>query len=103
MAYYYELGDKNSHFYEGNKKVEMVLEEVKKNGVVKEASVHKRVIQEILMFAQGIGLEAQNLAYSPITGPKGNIEFLVHFNANCENNKDIDIDDVVGMAHNQLL
>ena len=78
-------------------------EEVKKNGVVKEASVHKRVIQEILMFAQGIGLEAQNLAYSPITGPKGNIEFLVHFNANCENNKDIDIDDVVGMAHNQLL
>lgn len=32
MAYYYELGDKNSHFYEGNKKVEMVLEEVKKNG-----------------------------------------------------------------------
>ena len=80
-------------------------EEVKKNGVVKDASVHKRVIQEILMFAQGIGLEAQNLAYSPITGPKGNIEFLVHFNANCENNKDIDIDidDVVGMAHNQLL
>ena len=59
------------------------------------------------MFAQGIGLEAQNLAYSPITGPKGNIEFLVHFKASCEKNKDIDvdidIDDVVGMAHNQLL
>ncbi len=77
-------------------------EEVKKKGVVKDSLVHKRVIQEILIFAENIGLKTQNISYSPITGPKGNIEFLVHFNSSCEVNSEINIDGVVDMAHKNL-
>ena len=31
-----------------------------------------------MMFADGIGFSVEGLSYSPITGPKGNIEFLLY-------------------------
>ena len=52
--------------------------EVGKNGVVREESIHARVCREIMMFADGIGFSVEGLSYSPITGPKGNIEFLLY-------------------------
>ena len=51
--------------------------EVGKNGVVREASIHARVCTEIMSFADGLGFTVRGLSYSPITGPKGNIEFLL--------------------------
>ena len=52
--------------------------EIGKNGVVRDASVHERVIREILAFAHEIGFCISGLSFSPITGPKGNIEFLLY-------------------------
>ena len=50
---------------------------VGKHGVVSEASTHIEVIDRILGVAQGAGFCVSGLSYSPIRGPKGNIEFLV--------------------------
>ena len=52
--------------------------EIGKNGVVRDASVHERVIRDVLAFADGVGFEVSGLSFSPITGPKGNIEFLLY-------------------------
>ncbi|WP_025717118.1 TlyA family RNA methyltransferase [Paenibacillus sp. 1-18] len=54
-------------------------EKVGKSGVVRDPATHKEVLQTILMFAQELGLSLQDLAYSPITGGEGNIEFLAHW------------------------
>ena len=51
--------------------------QVGKNGVVREASIHRDVCIHILQFAQQIGYVVEDLSFSPITGPKGNIEFLL--------------------------
>ena len=52
---------------------------VGKKGVVRDAQVHLDVVKEILHFIDAdMGWMAQNLSFSPIKGPEGNIEFLVH-------------------------
>lgn len=54
-------------------------ERVGKKGVVRDAQVHRDVINEILHFIDNdMGWAAQALSFSPIKGPEGNIEFLVH-------------------------
>lgn len=50
---------------------------VGKNGVVRDASVHKQVIEKILAGCSEWGLKALDLTFSPIKGPKGNVEFLL--------------------------
>jgi 23S rRNA (cytidine1920-2'-O)/16S rRNA (cytidine1409-2'-O)-methyltransferase len=52
-------------------------EEVGKGGVVREAAVHERVCAEVVDWLQSAGWTVQGLTQSPITGPEGNIEFLV--------------------------
>jgi len=52
-------------------------EDVGKKGVVRDCNVHKKVIREITDFAVGLGFSAENLDFSPIKGPEGNIEFLL--------------------------
>ena len=52
---------------------------VGKKGVVRDAQVHLDVVKEILSFIdQDMQWTAQDLSFSPIKGPEGNIEFLVH-------------------------
>ncbi|WZL78066.1 TlyA family RNA methyltransferase [Eubacteriales bacterium mix99] len=58
---------------------EVERDEVGEKGVVREAGLHRRVVEEILEFAQDMGWKIQDLDFSPITGPKGNIEFLAYF------------------------
>ncbi len=53
-------------------------DKVGKNGVVREPEIHKEVIHKILDYADSIGFEVLHLEYSPIKGPEGNIEYLVH-------------------------
>jgi len=50
--------------------------DVGKGGVVKDAKVHRRVLTEVLTFAQEQGLNVKGLMPSPLRGPKGNVEFL---------------------------
>lgn len=50
--------------------------DVGRGGVVRDPSVHRRVLHEILHFALSIGLPPHGLIVSPLKGPAGNIEFL---------------------------
>ena len=53
-------------------------ENVGKNGVVRDPQVHREVIAKIVDYADSIGFNVLDLDYSPIKGPEGNIEYLLH-------------------------
>lgn len=53
-------------------------EKVGKKGVVREKSTHYEVIEKVMSYALSIGFEIKNLDFSPIKGPEGNIEYLLH-------------------------
>jgi 23S rRNA (cytidine1920-2'-O)/16S rRNA (cytidine1409-2'-O)-methyltransferase len=47
-------------------------------GVVRDRAVHRDVLAGVAAHAVGIGLVPLGLIASPITGPEGNVEFLLH-------------------------
>ena len=53
-------------------------EKVGKKGVVRDAKVHVEVIEKVMDFAVQVGFGILNLEFSPIRGPEGNIEYLLH-------------------------
>ena len=53
-------------------------EKVGKKGVVRERSTHIEVIEMVRDYARSIGFDILDLDYSPIRGPEGNIEYLIH-------------------------
>ena len=53
-------------------------ENVGKKGVVRDAAVHEQVINNVISFAKGEGFGIAGLDFSPIKGPEGNIEYLLH-------------------------
>jgi 23S rRNA (cytidine1920-2'-O)/16S rRNA (cytidine1409-2'-O)-methyltransferase len=53
--------------------------QVGKGGVVRDPTVHRAVLERLLGWAAEQGMAAQGLVRSPITGPAGNVEFLVHW------------------------
>jgi 23S rRNA (cytidine1920-2'-O)/16S rRNA (cytidine1409-2'-O)-methyltransferase len=57
-------------------------EKVGKKGVVREPSTHIEVIEKVGAFANELGFEILNLTFSPIKGPEGNIEYLIHLKKN---------------------
>ena len=56
---------------------EVAREEVGKGGVVRDAALHKRVCDEVREWLEGLGWSIEGIVESPITGPQGNVEFLV--------------------------
>ena len=53
-------------------------EKVGKKGVVREKSTHHEVIKLVTSYAASIGFQILGIEFSPIKGPEGNIEYLVH-------------------------
>lgn len=53
-------------------------EKVGKKGVVRDSKVHEEVIEKVLSFAHSTGFSSLDLEFSPIKGPEGNIEYLLH-------------------------
>lgn len=49
------------------------------DGVVRDPLIHRRVLDDVLAYAQGLGLGLHGLLRSPLLGPKGNTEFLAWF------------------------
>jgi 23S rRNA (cytidine1920-2'-O)/16S rRNA (cytidine1409-2'-O)-methyltransferase len=45
-------------------------------GVIRDPLIHRQVLLEVLGFAQHLGYIVRGLIRSPLTGPKGNLEFL---------------------------
>ncbi|ABO49614.1 hemolysin A [Desulforamulus reducens MI-1] len=54
-------------------------ERVGKKGVVRDPEVHIEVIEKVLGVVHNLGWQAVGLAFSPVRGPEGNIEYLLYF------------------------
>ena len=52
-------------------------EEVGKGGVVRDPAIHDRVCAQVVAWLESIGWAVAGVVESPITGPEGNIEFLI--------------------------
>ena len=52
--------------------------EVGKGGIVRDAAVQARVVEEITAAANALGLGRAAMTESPIAGMEGNREFLLH-------------------------
>ena len=59
-------------------------EKVGKHGVVRDPKTHLEVIQMVEEYASSIGFELLNLDFSPVKGPEGNIEYLLHLQNHAE-------------------
>jgi len=70
-------------------------EEVGKKGVVRDIAVHQSVIKDIINFSFESGFSVIGLDYSPIKGPEGNIEFLLHLKKNSDVLNNIDDECVI--------
>lgn len=57
-------------------------DKVGKKGVVREPEIHREVIEKVIDYADSLGFDVLNLEFSPIKGPEGNIEYLVHIEKN---------------------
>ena len=76
---------------------------VGKKGVVRDPKVHEEVIHTIIDAAVEMGFGVAGLSFSPITGPEGNIEYLLHLtNSDVESSAGISISDTVRNAHATL-
>lgn len=53
-------------------------EEVGKGGVVRDPAIHDRVCQDVRAWIEGQGWTTIGITPSPITGPQGNVEFLLY-------------------------
>ena len=52
-------------------------DEVGKGGVVRDPAVHTRVCADVAAWLTGLGWAVLGVTPSPITGPEGNVEFLI--------------------------
>ena len=51
---------------------------------MRDLAAHRRVLREIVSFARGLSLIPSGLIRSPITGAKGNVEYLLWLRAGAE-------------------
>ena len=77
-------------------------EKVGKKGVVRDPAVHREVIEKVITDARELGFSILHLEYSPIKGPEGNIEYLVHICKGGRKEENIDVNEVVSAAHGEL-
>ena len=82
-------------------------EKVGKKGVVRDPAVHQEVIEKVRDYAMSISMEPCHLSFSPIKGPEGNIEYLLHLKKHPEgiqvsDSLQVSVEEVVSQAHGQL-
>ena len=80
---------------------EIGREKVGKGGVVRSPEDHISVIENVVERALQQKLFTQALTHSPIKGPAGNIEFLMHLSRKYDR-KPLDIEAIVSHAHEEL-
>ena len=78
-------------------------DKVGKKGIIRDKKIHMEVLNTIVNFSKEIGFGVENISYSPVTGAKGNIEFLIYLIKNNENIGEHIIGDLVNQAHSNLV
>lgn len=73
---------------------EVGRENIEKGGIVKNLSKHKMAIENVVANADKNGLHLERLDYSPITGGKGNVEYISLLSLEGGNNE-INIDEII--------
>ncbi|GAB4283761.1 MAG: TlyA family rRNA (cytidine-2'-O)-methyltransferase [Coriobacteriia bacterium] len=74
---------------------------VGKKGVVRDAAVHEAVLEAVAQHARSAGWTVRGIAWSPVKGPEGNIEFWAWF-ARGGTETDVPVARVVAAAHEAL-
>ena len=77
-------------------------ENVGKKGVVRDAGIHKMVLDNFVTLVHGLGFRILGLTFSPVKGPEGNIEFLAHLTLADVAGIQPDTAQVVAQAHDTL-
>lgn len=80
-------------------------DKVGKHGVVRDKDVHMEVILMVVNYAVSIGFEVLALEFSPIKGPEGNIEYLLHLKKHDDGTWDkipFNVGEIVEKAHKLL-
>ena len=83
-------------------------EQVGKKGIVKDKPVHRSVILKVADFSRSLGFAIQGITFSPMTGAKGNIEYLIYMKKTAGSGMNADeaaslTDEVVDLAHQKLM
>ena len=79
---------------------EVEKNQVGKNGIIKEKSLHIKVIDKIIKLAVSNNFSVLGLDYSPIKGAKGNIEYLIYLSKGQNFISDlIDVENIVEKSH----
>lgn len=73
-------------------------EKVGKKGVVRDKNVHTEVIENVLEFTRSMNFKVSEVTFSPIKGPEGNIEYLMHASKQGPDNE-INVIEIVENSH----
>ena len=81
-------------------------EQVGKKGIVRDRKVHEEVIRNVISYAGENELVPRGLTYSPVTGAKGNIEYLLYLSKSPSETESVvtesDILTIVNTSHDEL-
>lgn len=80
-------------------------EHVGKHGVVKDKQIHEEVLFRIIRTARETGFLCEALSFSPVQGPKGNIEYLLLLKKKTDaltEQVSLPVEDVVRAAHDNF-
>ena len=99
------MGDEGVFYTLIKPQFEAGRERIGKNGVVRDPETHRDVLNSIIAFTEKMGWQTVRLDYSPITGPKGNIEFLAEIRKDIGEQDAVTpdiVDSVVEDAHRKM-
>ena len=77
-------------------------EKVEKGGVVRDKKVHEEVIENVINCAKELNYAINDLTFSSIKGPSGNIEYLIWISTQGDDKTNIDIKSIVESAFETL-
>ena len=81
-------------------------EAVGKRGVIRDPDVHVQVLESVVDCAHALKLATYAVTHSPIKGPQGNIEFLIHLSLRPQSTATDDVKArlpaLVDLAHREL-
>jgi len=80
---------------------------VGKKGVVRDPEIHKEVLDAFIQNSENAGFMVRGITYSPVKGPKGNIEYLGWIsksdNQSAQESSEMDTARIVSESHNELI